>query len=149
MGRLVVGVFAIALAGAAPPPKQVGALPEELRDEAQKKVEGKVVLADVSELKSAVITHTIVLAAILVLACGSILCVILRSGKSWDESPRGGQLFGLVFIVGVAALLLSVGFSGSQLAAVTGILGTALGYLFGRQNSDAPRPNAEPPEARP
>lgn len=47
------------------------------------------------------------------------------------------KLVGLVFVIGAALFLITAGYSLEQVTPVMGLLGTALGFVFGKAMPDA------------
>lgn len=82
---------------------------------------------------TAILTGAILLFLLIVLGL-----IAWRMNGRWDESPRGWQLFGMVFFIGFASVLMVAGYGANQLAAFSGFFGAALGYLFGKGGSRRP-----------
>jgi hypothetical protein len=67
-----------------------------------------------------------------------LLCTVLM----WRNRASGYhvlRVFGIVFILGISALLLVVGYSNEQLTPIVGLFGAVAGYLLGKDtNSTSP-----------
>ena len=69
----------------------------------------------------------------------TILTLILASVLLWrsNASPQHVlQVFGILAIIGISALLLITGFSNDQLTPIIGLFGAIAGYLLGKDSSN-------------
>jgi hypothetical protein len=88
-----------------------------------------------------------------VLAFGLLVLVLatylIRFGKSAEAVLR---IYGTVLIIVVAVFLVVAGYNSEQIAPVTGLLGTIVGYLLGKETSrpsGAADPSSQSPVAQP
>lgn len=140
--RLTLCVCAALALSAAPPPRQFGELPKEPLDKAAE-LAGKTEKATMWEtMGPSIILGGMCLLGTLLLAW-MVVGLIKSSGKSLSDT-RSFQMLGMVVVLGIGMTILAVGWSGPQIAALSGVLGAALGYLFGRQDRPSEPPTTPP-----
>ncbi len=118
-------------AAARPLPAEAEALTRELRS----------MMDDSTRTPAGVLSTTEIALSIGVLAFTAIIIGIsawirVRQAISGDATFK---LLGLGLVVGASLFLITAGYSKDQVTPVVGLLGTALGFIFGKQLGDDPK----------
>lgn len=88
----------------------------------------------------------LVIAGGMLLAAFAILLVVTRTGHLNSEFTRP---FMMIIIIFAALFLIPTGYSSQQAAPVYGLLGTIVGYLFGKSSTEFAPPPGAPPVPQP
>jgi hypothetical protein len=104
-------------------------------DDAPRSVEpGGLTLAEIA-LSIGVLGFTVILVI-------AVAWMRVKASLSGDASFK---LFGLVIVVGSSLFVMTAGWSQQQITPIVGLLGTALGFIFGKNmGSDEPRNGKQP-----
>jgi hypothetical protein len=128
------------------PRKDVGELPEDLQKKAREVAGGEVTVPGL------MVFTGVVVFMVFAFGVGALFGLAWLTSK-WPQSPenstRAYQMYALIIIVDLAVALPAAGFSGSQIAPIYGLLGTALGFVFGKGTAAPKTPEAPPGEPPP
>jgi hypothetical protein len=128
------------------PRKDVGELPEDLQKKAREAAGGEGTVSGLMWFTGAVVLMVFVFGGI---ALYCLAQVVSGWPKTSENAAHAARMFALILIVTFTVVLPAAGFSGSQIAPIYGLMGTALGFVFGKGTAAAKTPEAPPGEPPP